>query len=194
MTSWPASSAFVIEFLTQDTSDSGDPNHTSHSGVPGTAFRQQNGVGITIRPISELIPHGLLTRCVRFASAGRPTNGNTRYRPARYGFDRAGLAPAGLQQEVSLTHHSSPSSALIPARSASGRGCVETYSQGRCGAVGGAGVLAGLRVLFDNWTIRTVRRYRSPLGELRSRDGSLWWPKKELCALKHHDSNQLFQA
>src|SRR5262245_44868917 len=102
-------------------SDSGDSDHTSHNGVPDTAFRQQHGVGITIRPISELIPHGLLTRCVRFAPAGRPTNGNTRYRPARYGFDRAGLAPAGLQQEVSLTHHSSPSSALIPARTASGR-------------------------------------------------------------------------
>jgi len=35
-----------------------------------------------------------------------------RYRPARYGFDRAGLAPAGIQQEVSPAHPGSPSSAL----------------------------------------------------------------------------------
>jgi len=83
-------------------SDSGDSEHTSPNGVPDTAFRQQHGVGITIRPISELIPHGLLTRCIRFAPASHPTNGNTRYRPARYGFDRAGFAPAGLLQEVSL--------------------------------------------------------------------------------------------
>ena len=109
-------------------SDSGDPEHTSHNGVPDTAFRQLHGVGITIRPISELIPHGLLTRCVRFAPASHPTNGNTHCRPARYGFDRAGLAPAGLQQEVSLTHRSSPSSALIPARAALGR--PETFASG----------------------------------------------------------------
>jgi len=98
-------------------SDSGDPGHASHNGVPDTAFRAANGVGIAMRSISELNPHGLLTRCVRFAPASHPANGNTRYRPARYGFDRAGLAPAGLHQEVSLSHHSSPSSALIPARS-----------------------------------------------------------------------------
>jgi len=42
------------------TSDSGDPGHTSHIGAPDTAFRKENGVGITIRPISELITHGLL--------------------------------------------------------------------------------------------------------------------------------------
>ena len=30
------------------------------------------------------------------APAGRPTRRNTRYRSARYGFDRARLAPAGL--------------------------------------------------------------------------------------------------
>ena len=102
-------------------SDSGDPGHASHNGVPDTAFRPANGVGIAMRSISELIPHGLLTHCVRFAPASHPTNGNTRCRPARYGFDRAGLAPAGLHQEVSLTHRSSSSSALIPARSQSGR-------------------------------------------------------------------------
>jgi hypothetical protein len=98
-------------------SDSGDPGHASHNGVPDTAFRAANGVGIAMRSISELNPHGLLTRCVRFAPASHPTDGNTRCRPARYGVDRAGLAPAGLHQEVSLTHRSSSSSALIPARS-----------------------------------------------------------------------------
>jgi len=100
-------------------SDSGDPGHASRNGVPDAAFRTANGVGIAMRSISELNPHGLLTHCVRFAPASYPANGNTRYRPARYGFDRAGLAPAGLQQEVSLTHRSFPSSALIPARSQS---------------------------------------------------------------------------
>ena len=98
-------------------SDSGDPGHASRNGVPDTAFRAANGVGIAMRSISELNPRGLLTRCVRFAPASHPTNGNTRCRPACYGVDRAGLAPAGLHQEVSLTHLSSSTSALIPARS-----------------------------------------------------------------------------
>ena len=102
-------------------SDPGDPNHTSHTGVPDTAFRTENGVGIAIRPISGLNHRDLLTHCVRFAPASHPTNGNTRCRPARYGFDRAGIAPAGLHQEVSLTHRSSSSSALIPARSQCGQ-------------------------------------------------------------------------
>jgi hypothetical protein len=102
-------------------SDPGDPDHTSHTGVPDTAFRPENDVGITTRPISGLNHRDLLTHCVRFASASHPTNGNTRYRPARYGFDRAGLAPAGLHQEVSLAHPSSSSSALIPARSQIGQ-------------------------------------------------------------------------
>ncbi len=78
-------------------SDSGDSSHASHTGVPDTAFRAANGVGIAMRSISELNPHGLLTHCVPFAPASHTANGNTRYRPARYGFDRAGLAPAGLQ-------------------------------------------------------------------------------------------------
>jgi hypothetical protein len=78
-------------------SDSRDPGHTSHTGALGTAFRRLNNVGIAMRSISELNRHGLLTHCVRFAPASHPTNGNTRCRPARYGFDRAGLAPAGLQ-------------------------------------------------------------------------------------------------
>jgi hypothetical protein len=50
-----------------------------------------------IRPISGLNHRDLLTHCVRFAPASHPTSGNTRYRPARYGFDRAGPAPAGLR-------------------------------------------------------------------------------------------------
>jgi hypothetical protein len=86
-----------------------------------TAFRSEHGVGIAIRPISGLNHRDLLTHCVRFASASHPTNGNTRYRPARYGFDRAGLAATGLHQEVSVTHLSSSSSALIPARSLTGQ-------------------------------------------------------------------------
>src|ERR1700674_1322117 len=90
-------------------SDSGDPGHASRNGVPDTAFRTENGVGIAMRSISELNPHGLLTRCVRFAPASHPANGNTRFRSARYGFDRAGITPAGLHQEVSLTHRSSSS-------------------------------------------------------------------------------------
>jgi len=99
--------------------DSADPGHASPNGVPDTASRPAKGVGIAMRSISELNPHGLLAHCVRFAPASHLTNGNTRCRPARYGFDRAGLAPAGLQQEVSLTHRSSSSSALSPARSQS---------------------------------------------------------------------------
>src|SRR3984893_16077428 len=109
-------------------SDPADPNHTSHTGVLDTAFRTENGVGIAIRPISGLNHRDLLTHCVRFAPASHPTNGNTRCRPARYGFDRAGLAPAGLHQEVSLTHRSSSSSALIPARSQFGQ--LETFGSG----------------------------------------------------------------
>ena len=85
-------------------SDSGDFGHASPNGVPDTAFRAANGVGIAMRSISELNPRGLLTRCVRFAPASHPADGNTRFRPARYGFDRAGLTPAGFHQKVSLAH------------------------------------------------------------------------------------------
>ena len=56
-------------------SNSGDSRHTSRNGVPDTAFRQRKDVGITIKPISELIPHGLLTHCVRFAPASHAANG-----------------------------------------------------------------------------------------------------------------------
>ncbi len=99
------------------TSDPGDSEHTSHGGVLNTVFRHQKGVDITIRHISGLNSHGLLTHCVRFAPTSHPVNGNTRYRPARYRFDRTGLAPVGLHQKVSLAHPSSPYSALFPARS-----------------------------------------------------------------------------
>jgi len=77
--------------------DSGDPGRTSHNGAPDAAFHHQHGVGITIKANFGADPHGLLTHCLRFAPASHPTNGKTRYRPARYGFDRAGLAPAGFQ-------------------------------------------------------------------------------------------------
>jgi hypothetical protein len=81
-------------------SDSGDPSTTSHIGVLNTVFRQPKGVDIAMRSISELNPHGLLTHCVRFAPTSCPVNGNTRYRPARYRFDRAGLAPAGRDRNA----------------------------------------------------------------------------------------------
>jgi hypothetical protein len=48
--------------------------------LPDTAFRQEHGVGITMMSISGLNCHGLLTHCVRFAPAGHPSNGDTRYR------------------------------------------------------------------------------------------------------------------
>jgi hypothetical protein len=70
-------------------SDPGDPEHTSPTGVPDTAFHPENGVGIAIRPISGLHHRDLLIHCVRFAPASHPTNGNTRFRPARY--DLTGL-------------------------------------------------------------------------------------------------------
>ena len=41
--------------------------------------------------MSELNPHGLLPCCVRFAPPVARRRRNTRYRSARYGFDRAGL-------------------------------------------------------------------------------------------------------
>jgi hypothetical protein len=37
-------------------SDSGDPERTSHTSAPNSAFRLQHGVGIAVRSISELIP------------------------------------------------------------------------------------------------------------------------------------------
>lgn len=40
----------------------------------------------------------------------------TRFRPARYGFDRAGLSPAGPHRKVSLAHVDSPFPRLILAR------------------------------------------------------------------------------
>jgi len=77
--------------------DSGDPESSSHVGRPGAAFRQANGVGIrNDETFSELNLHGLLPRCVRFAPASHPANGNTRFRPARYGSSRVGLAPTGF--------------------------------------------------------------------------------------------------
>ena len=83
--------------MKQYTSDPGDSEPTSPNAGSDAAFRNQNNVGIAIRPISGLNHRSLLTHCVRLAPAGHPANGNTRYRPARYGFDRAGLSPAGLQ-------------------------------------------------------------------------------------------------
>src|SRR5438045_3204528 len=74
---WPPP-ARALRFSTFiGTSDPGDPDHTSHTSVPDTAFRTENDVSIAIRPISGLNHRDLLTHCVRFAPAIHPTNGNT---------------------------------------------------------------------------------------------------------------------
>jgi hypothetical protein len=65
-------------------------------GCLDAAFRQANGVGVAMTNdvgAESSQPASLL--CT-LRPAGRPTRRNTRYRSARYGFDRAGLAPAGL--------------------------------------------------------------------------------------------------
>ena len=78
--------------------DSGGSSQPRDSGSLDTAFRQANGVGIrNDETLSELNPHGPLPHCLRFAPTSHPVNGKTRFRPARYGVDRAGLSPAGLQ-------------------------------------------------------------------------------------------------
>ena len=78
----------------------------SHSDRPDPACSQANGFGIPQRQtISELTHAAALSRCLRFAPTSHPVNGKTRYRPARYGFDRAGLSPAGFQS-ASFTHSS----------------------------------------------------------------------------------------
>ena len=77
--------------------DSGGSSQPRPNGSPDAAFRQANGVGIrNENKLSELIPHGPLPRCLRFAPTSHPVNGKTRYRPARYGVGLAGLSPAGL--------------------------------------------------------------------------------------------------
>ena len=78
--------------------DSGGSCGPRANGPPDAAFRQANGVGIrNENKLSELNPHGPLPCCLRFAPTSHPVNGKTRYRPARYGVDQAGLAPAGSQ-------------------------------------------------------------------------------------------------
>ena len=62
--------------------------------------------------ISELNPRGPLPCCLRFTSPVARRRCKTRYRPTRYGVDRAGFAPAGFHQEVSCAHRHSPSSTL----------------------------------------------------------------------------------
>ncbi len=97
--------------------DSGGSQRPRRIGRPDAVFRQANGVdirhGIRFRSctlaarflaaFSELHPRGPLPRCLRFTPASRPTRGKARYRPARYGFGRAGLSPAGLFREVSVS-------------------------------------------------------------------------------------------
>jgi hypothetical protein len=48
--------------------------------------------------------------------ASRPARCKTRYRPARYGFDRIGLSPTGLERKVSLAHRVSSFPRFILAR------------------------------------------------------------------------------
>ena len=97
--------------------DSGGSGRPRDSGRVDTAFRQAKGVGIrhgnnafgaeSSRPASSL--------CT-LRPTGRPGRRNTRYRPARYGFDRAGFPPAGLHRSVSLAHERSSNPKLVPAR------------------------------------------------------------------------------
>jgi len=58
--------------------------------------------------ISELNPRGPLPCCLRFTSPVARRRCKTRYRPAPYGVDRAGFAPAGFHSEVSRAHHVPP--------------------------------------------------------------------------------------
>jgi hypothetical protein len=46
--------------------------------------------------------------CLRFTSPVARRKCKTRYRPARYGVDRAGFAPAGFHSEVSRAHDAPP--------------------------------------------------------------------------------------
>jgi hypothetical protein len=67
------------------------------ASMNGVGFRNDDNFGAqSSRPAFSLctLRHPPVTR----------RHGNTRYRSARYGFDRTGLPPVGSQQRVSLTH------------------------------------------------------------------------------------------
>jgi hypothetical protein len=68
------------------------------------------------RVISELNPRGPLPCCLRFTSPVARRRCKTRYRPARYGVDRAGFSPAGLHSGVSRAHVRSSPATLFVAR------------------------------------------------------------------------------
>jgi hypothetical protein len=64
-----------------DSGDPGPPSQLRSSQMLPSAGR--TALASRIYEISELILHGLLPCCVRFAPPSRPVSGNTRYRPAR---------------------------------------------------------------------------------------------------------------
>ena len=84
--------------------DSGGSQRPRRIGRPDAVFRLANGVDI--RHSKRFRSCTLAARFLAaYAStpASRPTRGKARYRPARYGFGRAGLSPAGLFREVSVS-------------------------------------------------------------------------------------------
>ena len=82
----------------------GSHGNLALSVAPDAAFGQAKNLGFRNgEKISELNSRGLLPCCLRFTSRVTPGKCKTRYRPARYGFDRVGLSPTGLQSEVSIS-------------------------------------------------------------------------------------------
>jgi hypothetical protein len=81
------------------------------------------------RVISELNPRGPPPCCLRFTSPVARRRCKTRYRPARYGVDRAGFSPAGLHSGVSRAHVRSSPATLF-------RGATQPTPQRESGAGG----------------------------------------------------------
>jgi len=93
--------------------------------VPGTLALRAPGFylphsptvsAVAVHMISAFNPHGLLPHLYTSRPQVTQWHGNTRCRPARYGFDRAGLSPSGSRQKISPTHFRSSCSALFAAR------------------------------------------------------------------------------
>lgn len=74
------------------------------NACPDAAFRYADGVGTTTMNAFGAEPSQPTVSLCTLHPTGRPIGRNTRYRPARYGFDRVGLAPTGFQSKVSLAH------------------------------------------------------------------------------------------
>ena len=84
-------------------------------GCLDAAFRWTNGVGVAMmNDVGAESSWPAFLLCT-LPPVGRPPKGNTRFRSARYGFDRAGLSPAGFLKGVSSTHLKSSPSALTSA-------------------------------------------------------------------------------